>query len=99
MTQPASTGALSRRSVLRVAGLAGGLVPFAAIGTQAFASFRSPTTLPDELAAPPICHAAAEVPMTIVPGDKRNLRLTWNASAICTVGVPVAQTKGYFCQA
>lgn len=29
-------------------------------------------------------------------GQRRTLRLTWNASAICTVGVPVAQTKGYF---
>ena len=29
-------------------------------------------------------------------GPRRNLKLTWNASAICTVGVPVAQTKGYF---
>jgi len=36
------------------------------------------------------------VPLTVVDGPRRNLRLTWNASAICTVGVPVAQTKGYF---
>jgi ABC-type nitrate/sulfonate/bicarbonate transport system substrate-binding protein len=28
--------------------------------------------------------------------EKRALRLTWNATAICTVGVAVAQEKGYF---
>ena len=44
----------------------------------------------------PICHVSAEVPLTVVSGPRRNLKLTWNASAICTVGVPVAQTKGYF---
>jgi NitT/TauT family transport system substrate-binding protein len=36
------------------------------------------------------------VPLTVVPGPRKALKLTWNASAICTVGVPVAQTKGYF---
>jgi ABC-type nitrate/sulfonate/bicarbonate transport system substrate-binding protein len=40
--------------------------------------------------------AAAEVPLAAVPSPRKALRLTWNASAICTVGVPVAQTKGYF---
>ena len=35
------------------------------------------------------------MPLTVVAG-KRALKLTWNATAICTVGVPVAQQKGYF---
>ena len=34
--------------------------------------------------------------MTVVPGAVRDLKLTWNASAICTVGVPVADAKGLF---
>jgi NitT/TauT family transport system substrate-binding protein len=44
---------------------------------------------------PPICKAAAAVPVTVV-NQRRGLKLTWNANAICTVGVPVAQQKGYF---
>ena len=32
----------------------------------------------------------------MVPGAARDLKLTWNASAICTVGVPVADAKGLF---
>ena len=28
--------------------------------------------------------------------EKRALKLTWNATAICTVGVPVARERGYF---
>jgi NitT/TauT family transport system substrate-binding protein len=35
------------------------------------------------------------VPVTVV-SQRRKVKLTWNATAICTVGVPVAQTKGYF---
>jgi hypothetical protein len=54
-----------------------------------------PGSFLDPVATPPICRAAAEVPLTAVPGPQEALRLTWNASAICTVGVPVAQTKGY----
>ena len=33
--------------------------------------------------------------MTVV-SQKRALKLTWNANALCTVGVPVAQQNGYF---
>jgi NitT/TauT family transport system substrate-binding protein len=51
--------------------------------------------MPDGLAAPPICQAAASVPVTVVD-RKRPLKLTWNANAICTVGVPVAMQKGLF---
>jgi NitT/TauT family transport system substrate-binding protein len=51
--------------------------------------------VPDSAIVPPICKAAAPVPVTFVAG-KRVLKLTWNATAICTVGVPVAQQKGLF---
>jgi NitT/TauT family transport system substrate-binding protein len=63
------------------------------IGPRVFASSRIP--MPDSLAAPPICRAAAEVPVTVVP-NRHALKLTWNATAICTAGVPVAQQKGFF---
>jgi NitT/TauT family transport system substrate-binding protein len=81
---------VSRRGLLRAAGAA---APLGLIGPRVFAGNR--IALPDNLAAPPICNAAATVPVTVV-NQKRALKLTWNASAICTVGVPVAQHEGYF---
>src|SRR4051812_17558625 len=84
--------AKTRRALLRTAGIA---LPLGVIAPRVMAISR-PAGLFDPLAAPPICRASAEVPLTVAQGPRRQLRLTWNASAICTVGVPVAQTKGYF---
>jgi NitT/TauT family transport system substrate-binding protein len=81
---------VSRRGLLQAAGIA---VPLGLIGPRVFAGNR--IAVPDSLMAPPICKASASVPITVLP-QKRALKLTWNASAICTVGVPVAQQKGYF---
>jgi NitT/TauT family transport system substrate-binding protein len=81
---------LSRRGLLRAASAA---APLGLIGPQVFASNR--IAIPDGLAAPPICHTAASVPVTVVP-NKRPLKLTWNANAICVVDVPVAVKKGMF---
>ena len=80
---------VSRRGLLRAAGVA---APLGLIGSRGFAGNR--LAMPSGLAAPPICKAAT-VPVTVV-SDQRRLKLTWNATAVCTVGVPVAQTKGYF---
>jgi NitT/TauT family transport system substrate-binding protein len=82
----------TRRNLLRAAGI---VVPSAVIAPRVFA-VSLPASKLDPLAALPICRAAASVPVTVVQGPQKNLRLTWNASAICTVGVPVAQAKGYF---
>jgi NitT/TauT family transport system substrate-binding protein len=81
---------LSRRGLLQVAGVA---APLGLIGHRVFAGSR--IAVPDSLMAPPICKAAASVPVTVV-SQRRSLKLTWNANAICTVGVPVAQQRGYF---
>ncbi len=82
---------LSRRRLLGAAATA---VPLAVAAPRVFASSR--LALPNSLTgAPPICLASATVPVTVV-ADKKPLKLTWNANAICTVGVPVAKTKGYF---
>jgi NitT/TauT family transport system substrate-binding protein len=81
---------VSRRGLLQAAGVA---APLGLIGHSVFAGNR--LAIHDDLVAPPICKAAASVPVTVV-SEKRSLKLTWNASAICTVGVPVAQQKGYF---
>jgi NitT/TauT family transport system substrate-binding protein len=86
---------LTRRTILRTAGIAGAVAPIALTAPRVLGSSRPASSLAT-LAAPPICHVSAEVPVTVVEGPRRNLRLTWNASAICTVGVPVAKTKGYF---
>ena len=81
---------VSRRGLIRAATAA---APLGLIGPRVFAGSR--IAVPDSFSVPPICKTAAEVPVTVVP-QKRALKLTWNATAICTVGVPVAQEKGYF---
>ncbi|MGO9996738.1 MAG: hypothetical protein ACLPKW_03175 [Acetobacteraceae bacterium] len=83
----------TRRRILRAAGIASAAVPLGLTAPRVLATSRPSSSLDG---APPICHVSAEVPLTVVSGPRRNLKLTWNASAICTVGVPVAQTKGYF---
>jgi NitT/TauT family transport system substrate-binding protein len=75
--------------LLRAAGVA---APLGLVGSRGFAGSR--VALPPGLGAPPICKSAV-VPVTVV-SQRRKVKLTWNATAICTVGVPVAQTKGYF---
>src|SRR6201996_6707611 len=85
---------LSRRGLIKAAPLAASIIASGGlIGPRVFASSRIP--MPDTLSAPPICKTAAEIPLTKVQ-DGTKVKLTWNASAICTVGVPVAATKGYF---
>lgn len=80
---------LSRRGLLRAAGIA---APMGLAASHVFAGNR--LVMPSDLAAPPICKAAT-IPVTVV-SQKKSLKFTWNATAICTVGVPVAQAKGYF---
>lgn len=80
---------VSRRGLLRTAALG---APLSLIGSRGFAGNRP--AMPSDLAAPPICKAAT-IPVTVL-SQKRALKLTWNANSVCTVGVPVAQTKGYF---
>jgi NitT/TauT family transport system substrate-binding protein len=81
---------VSRRGLLRAATAA---APLGLIGPRVFAGNR--LAVPTDLTAPPICQAAATVPVTTLPA-RRSLKLTWNASAICTVDVPVAAQKGFF---
>ncbi len=90
MKKTSFTGPLSRRGLLHAVGIA---LPLGLSGSRVFASSRP--AMPSEVAAPSICRAAASVPVTIVD-RKRTLKLTWNANAICTVGVPVAMQKGLF---
>ena len=96
MSETHSRGGIpSRRVLLRAAAALG--IPGAVTGLAApsvFASSR-PAAAPGAFPAP-ICRTAAEVPVTVLPGAPRKLRLTWNATAICTASVPVALAKGLF---
>ena len=81
-----------RRAVLRAA-TAAAVLPLVASSSRVLASSR-PAVLPADLGDTAICRAAALAP--VVLAQPRPLKLTWNANAICTVGVPVAKEKGFF---
>jgi NitT/TauT family transport system substrate-binding protein len=84
-----SVPAPSRRTLLRAAGAAG-LATLAAGATRVFAHPGLPVAA--SLGAAPICQVAE----AILAKPDTKLRLTWNANAICTVGVPVADQTGIF---
>ena len=88
---PATAEGPSRRAVIRSAVAAGAVLPLGGM-----APLRR-TALLDRLAQAPICHAADAVSapaLVAKPGTK--LTVTWNANAICTVGVPLAAQRGIF---
>ena len=60
-------------------GIASAAVPLGLTAPRVLATSRPSSSLDG---APPICHVSAEVPLTVVSGPRRNLKLTWNASAI-----------------
>lgn len=78
----------SRRTFLRVAGLGSTLVPAAALAQHAF------LRLPSAELDPSICRASFGEPV-ILP-QTHALKLSFNATSICTVGVTVAKEKGHF---
>jgi NitT/TauT family transport system substrate-binding protein len=80
----------SRRALLRAAGTAALVLPAGGMAPRAFAPV-------DPFADPPICRVADAAPAAgAFPGPRRKLTLTWNANALCVVGVPVAATQGFF---
>jgi NitT/TauT family transport system substrate-binding protein len=84
------TETASRRALLRAAGVAALALPAGAMAPRATAP-----AMPFDPGA--ICRAAgAALGPAAAPGPRRHLKLTWNANAICTVGVPVAATQGIF---
>jgi NitT/TauT family transport system substrate-binding protein len=83
---------IGRRKILRGAALTALAAPL--LGMAPLRSRPGGGPLPADL---PICHAATEpVPAPAVTGALTPVKLTWNANAICTVGVPVAIQKGIF---
>lgn len=79
----------TRRTFLRTAAVTGTLLPAGVLAQRAFVG-----GLPKDLIDPAICRTSFGEP--VVLPEKRSLKLTWNATSICTVGVLVAQEKGYF---
>jgi NitT/TauT family transport system substrate-binding protein len=81
---------MNRRSFLLAAGAA---VPILA-GARAVLATSRPASLAPGLSESAICRTALVAPV-VLPQTKK-LKLTWNANAICTVGVPTALTQGFF---
>ncbi len=91
---------LARRTLLRGAALSALGLP---LGAMAPVALRRRGVAFDPLAAKllaqsGICRVADLAAFdAVAPGAApRKLRLTWNANAICTVGVPVADKRGIF---
>ncbi|GGF44582.1 ABC transporter substrate-binding protein [Aliidongia dinghuensis] len=78
---------MSRRRLLQTAGAAGVVAPFGLMAGRVFAD-------PDPLAHSPICTGIEQV--ADASGPLKQLKLTWNATAICTVAVPAADERGIF---
>jgi NitT/TauT family transport system substrate-binding protein len=79
----------TRRTFLQAAAMTGTLLPASVLAQRAFV--HGPSADPFD---PAICRASFGD--AVVLPQKRALKLTWNATAICTVGVAAAKEKGYF---
>jgi NitT/TauT family transport system substrate-binding protein len=79
----------TRRTFLRAAAITGTLLPAGVLAERGFVG-----GLPKDLLNPEICRASFGTP--VVLPERRALKLTWNATAICTVGLPVALERGLF---
>ncbi len=84
---------LARRRLVAGAVAAGALGAAYSAIPEVFAA--SSAKMPVLLEGDSICRASATTAFAPA-GAPRKLRLTWNATAICVVGVPVAQEKGIF---
>jgi NitT/TauT family transport system substrate-binding protein len=82
-----------RRALLRF-GVAGLVVPLGAMSPVLWRPGQS--SLPDTLAHPPICRVAGD-DAAVAPGSvPRELKICWSTTAVCTVGVAVADDRGFF---
>jgi NitT/TauT family transport system substrate-binding protein len=90
-----SQQAFSRRTVLAFAGSLGAVTSLGAFGVaRAFTSDMGAGALLQALDNFPICHTAAAG--EAAAGPPRQLKLAWNATAICTASAPVAKERGIF---
>ncbi len=80
---------ISRRALLGSG--AAGLVAAPFIGAQAFPLLRSSAIDFSEF---PLCKTSSEAPPIL--NEPHQLRLSWNANAVCTTTLPVAIDHGFF---
>jgi NitT/TauT family transport system substrate-binding protein len=87
--------ALSRRTMLAAAGTLGAMTSLGAFSVaRAFTSDFGANALPQASGAFPLCRTGAASEATA--GPPRQLKLAWNATAICTAAAPIAKERGVF---
>ena len=83
-----------RRKFLRIAASGVAAVPLGAMAPASWRADRS--SLLDGLGRAPICRVAAGTDAVAPGAAPREIKMVWNSSSICTVGVPVAEQRGFF---
>jgi len=87
-----SRHALSRRTMLALAGSLGAMTSLGAFGVAR--AYTGAGALRQGLGDFPICRTAASgEPLA---GPPRQLKLAWNATAVCTASAPIAKERGIF---
>jgi NitT/TauT family transport system substrate-binding protein len=88
-------GRLSRRALLAFAGGIGAVAPLGMLGAaRAFTSVGAGALSDAAFGEFPICRTAAIG--EAAAGPVRQIKLAWNATAICTAAAPVAKERGIF---
>jgi len=83
-----------RRKFLRIAASGVAAVPLGAMAPASWRADRSSSL--DGLGRAPICRVAAGTDAVAPGAAPREIKMVWNSSSICTVGVPVAEQRGFF---
>jgi NitT/TauT family transport system substrate-binding protein len=92
----ASPTRVSRRMMLGAAGALGAAVPFAAFDRASALIGMGGSALPDAIGEFAICRTVAADGAEALKGPPRQIKLAWNASAVCTSSAPVAKERGIF---
>jgi NitT/TauT family transport system substrate-binding protein len=89
-----SPAVLSRRTILAAAGAFAAGAPLGALSAARAFTAPGAGSLREVIGQFPLCHTAAT--SVVLPGAPRQLKLAWNATAICTAAAPVAKERGIF---
>jgi len=89
-----SQSKLTRRTMLASVGAVAVGAPLGAIGAARAFTAPGAGSLQDVIGEFPLCHTAAT--SVVLPGAPHQLKLAWNATAICTASAPVAKERGVF---
>jgi NitT/TauT family transport system substrate-binding protein len=89
-----SQNILTRRTALAAVAAFAGAAPISAFSAAHAFTAPGEGSLRGVIGQLPLCHTAAA--RVVLPGAPRQLKLAWNATAICTSAAPVAKERGYF---